>query len=417
MVCKVLLVGNGAREHSIAKKVVDNNGILYSYMSKENPGIARISKKVVLGSLNNFDKLKKFKKVDYAIIGPENPLANGIVNYLEDKLKIPVCGPRKEVAKIESSKIFSRLLLDAYDISGNVPYVIGKTTKDLETAVSEFGMDFVIKPDGLTGGKGVKVSGDHFKKLTEAQVYVRELLKKDGEFLIEEKKKGQEFSLQVFTDGKNIIPMPLVRDYKRAYENEQGPNTGSMGSYSLPSHNLPFLKKAEYENALNIVRCTIEALNQQNGIRYKGILYGQFMKTEDGIFLIEYNVRFGDPEAMNVLKLLDTDFNEVAQQIIDGNLRSVKFKDLATVCTYLVPKGYPTKPEKDKTITIEPSLTSDLYFASVYSNKKQIRTTNSRAIALVEEGESLEIARDKVYQNIDKIKGELFFRKDIGTLL
>ncbi|MHA2256313.1 MAG: hypothetical protein ACXAAM_09585 [Candidatus Heimdallarchaeaceae archaeon] len=144
---KVLLIGNGAREHAIAKKIVENDGKLYSYMERENPGIADISKKFVVGDLSDFSKLSVFKKVDYAIVGPENPLANGISNYLEDKLNIPTCGPREEVARIESSKVFTRCLMDAYDIPGNIPYTICSSIDDLANAIKEFGMEIAIKPD------------------------------------------------------------------------------------------------------------------------------------------------------------------------------------------------------------------------------------------------------------------------------
>ncbi|MFW9853353.1 MAG: phosphoribosylamine--glycine ligase, partial [Candidatus Thorarchaeota archaeon] len=286
---KVLLVGNGAREHAIAKKIVENDAKLYSYMSTENPGIADLSRKSVLGEINDFEKLNQFRKVDYAIIGPENPIASGITNYLEEKLDIPTCSPRQEVARIESSKIFARCLLDAYDIPGNVPYVICNSIRDLEDAIKEFGLEIAIKPDGLTGGKGVRVYGDHFTTFREAKDYARNILSKSNEFLVEEKKEGKEFSLQVFTDGKTIVPMPLVRDYKRAYDNEEGPNTGSMGSYSLADHKLPFLKKSDTEKAISILERSIDALEKQTGIKYKGVLYGQFMKTLDDIYLIEFN--------------------------------------------------------------------------------------------------------------------------------
>ena len=414
---KILLVGNGAREHAIAKKIIESQSTLFSYMSRENPGIADLSKRFVIGNLEKFDKLKKFKSVDFAIVGPENPLAAGITNYLEDELEIPTCGPRKEVAKIESSKIFTRYLLDIYDIPGNVPYTICNSRNDLETVVQEFGKDFVVKPDGLTGGKGVKVFGDHFSDLHQVEDYALTLLKNDKEFLIEEKIQGGEFSLQVFTDGHAVIPMPLVRDYKRAYDDEKGPNTGSMGSYSLPSHNLPFVEKKDKEKALEIIKKTVEALYKHTNIRYKGILYGQFMKTNDKIYLIEFNVRFGDPEALNVLKLLNTDFSIILEKIIDGNLKKAEFDSLATVCTYLVPKGYPTNPIQEESIEIDSSISSDIHYASVYRNKKTIKTTKSRALALIETGSSLEEARKKIQENLSKIKGKLFHRTDIGKLL
>ncbi|MCE7740868.1 MAG: phosphoribosylamine--glycine ligase [Candidatus Heimdallarchaeota archaeon] len=414
---KVLLVGNGAREHSIAMKIVENDAKLFSYMSRENPGIADLSKKFSIGDLNNFEKLKKYRNVDFAIIGPENPLANGITDYLEDKLGIPTCGPRQNVAKIESSKIFTRYLMDIYNVPGNVSYMIGKSVEDLDVAVDEFGTDFVIKPDGLTGGKGVKVYGDHLTNIHEATKYVKTLINREGEYLIEEKKKGKEFSLQVFTDGSNILPMPLVRDYKRAYENEEGPLTGSMGSYSLPDHNLPFLSKKDYKDALNIIKKTLKALNQNTGEKFKGILYGQFMKTEDSIFLIEYNVRFGDPEALNVLKLLQTDFLQIASQIIDGNLSKAEFQKQATVCTYLVPQGYPQNPVKEEPVEVDPAINKDIFYASVYRDKSTIRTTSSRAIALVTKGDDLESAKIENDRKITQIKGNLFYRKDIGTYL
>ena len=414
---KVLLVGNGAREHAIAKKIVEDDTKLYSYMSTENPGIADLSRKTILGEMSDFSKLDQFRKVDYAIIGPENPIAYGIANYLEEKLDIPTCSPKKEVARIESSKIFARCLLDAYDIPGNVPYFICRSLRDLEDAIKEFGLKIVIKPDGLTGGKGVRVYGDHFSTFREAKDYARTLLSKSDEFLIEEKKEGKEFSLQVFTDGKKIVPMPLVRDYKRAFENEEGPNTGSMGSYSLAEHILPFLAKSDIDKAINIMERTIEALEKQTNLRYKGVLYGQFMKTTDDIYLIEFNVRFGDPEALNVLQLLETDFNELSHQMIDGNLKKASFRPLSTVCTYLVPNGYPTSPKDSQEINIRNSIDIDLYYASVYRTKNSLRTTKSRSIALVGTGKNLEEARDKINKNISKIEGDLHYRKDIGLYL
>jgi phosphoribosylamine--glycine ligase len=414
---KVLLIGNGAREHAIAKKIVENGGALYSYMSRENPGIADLSKKFRIGKLDDFTKLKKYRNVDYAIVGPENPLSEGITNYLEDKLKIPTCGPRKEVAKIESSKIFTRYLLDAYDIPGNIPYTICRSIDDLEDAIHEFGLEIVIKPDGLTGGKGVRVHGDHFTCFKGVRDYAKQLLAQDTEFLVEEKIKGKEFSLQVFTDGKSITPMPLVRDYKRAYNGEKGPNTGSMGSYSLPSHDLPFLSEKDIQSAIGILGKTINALKKETGTDYKGILYGQFMKTNGKIHVIEFNVRFGDPEAINVLKLLKTDFNLIAQQIIDGTLGRTEFSNQATVCTYLVPKGYPTDPKENRPIKVDTNMNADLYYASVFREKKEIKTTKSRAIAIIETGSNLEEAKQKINDNITKIKGDLFYRNDIGVLL
>jgi len=415
--CKVLLIGNGAREHAISKKIVEDGGKLYSYMSRENPGIADLSEEFIIGDLTSFEKLKKFSHVDYAIVGPEQPLAVGITNYLEDILEIPTSSPRQEVAKIETSKSFARCLLDNYGISGNPSFKVCHDLDDFDSAIQELGLEVVIKPDGLTGGKGVRVYGDHFSTYNEGKAYATQLLVKEGKFIVEEKLYGQEFSLQVFTDGNNLEPMPLVRDYKRAYNGEKGPNTGSMGSYSLPDHTLPFLRESDTQQALTILQDTINALKKHTGIRYKGVLYGQFMKTDSGVYLVEFNVRFGDPEAINVLKLLKSDYDELNLSMIEGHLKSAEFSSHATVCIYLVPEGYPVQPTSNSVINITDSLTSDLYYASVYREKGLIKTTTSRAVALLSEGKSLDEARENVHKDLSKIEGKLFWRTDIGQLL
>ncbi|UJG42108.1 MAG: phosphoribosylamine--glycine ligase [Candidatus Heimdallarchaeum aukensis] len=413
---KVLLIGNGAREHAMAKKIVENENKLFSYMAYENPGIADISEKFILGNLTNFEKLSKFENIDYAIIGPELPLSFGLTNYIEDKLEIPVASPRQEVAKIETSKSFARNLLEKYEIEGNPVFKICKTISDFESFVKENGLEIAIKPDGLTGGKAVKVFGDHFSSYSEAEEIVKQTIAKDGLVIIEKKVKGKEFSLQVFTDGKNIQLMPLVRDYKRAYEGDKGPNTGSMGSYSLPDHHLPFLKQNDVEKAVDILKKTIKALKEHTNIPYVGVLYGQFMKSERNVFLIEFNARFGDPEAINVLKLLKDDYNVINQNMIDQSLKKVNFENKATVCNYLVPKGYPINPLKDEKITISYPLKSDLFYASVYRENGTIRTTTSRSLALLGVGNDIFKAKRKVIEDITKIKGKLYWRTDIGEL-
>ncbi|RLG15261.1 phosphoribosylamine--glycine ligase [Candidatus Pacearchaeota archaeon] len=416
MVEKVLLVGNGAREHAMAKKIVENENKLFSYMNYENPGIADLSEKFILGNLTNFEKLSMFKNIDYAIVGPELPLSYGITNYIEDKLGIPVASPREEVAKIETSKSFARQILDTYRIEGNPYFKICETISDFESFVKENDLEIAIKPDGLTGGKAVKVYGDHFSSYSEAEVIVKQILSRDELVIIEQKIKGKEFSLQVFTDGKNIQLMPLVRDYKRAYEGDKGPNTGSMGSYSLPDHHLPFLEQNDVEKAINILKKTIKALKEHTSIPYVGVLYGQFMKSEGKIFLIEFNARFGDPEAINVLKLLKDDYNIINQSMIDQSLKNVNFENKATVCNYLVPKGYPLNPLRDRRIIINHPLKSDLFYASVYRKNKAIRTTTSRSLALLGVGDNIVEAKKKVNEDLTRIEGKLYWRTDIAEL-
>ena len=411
---KVLLVGNGAREHAIAKKIVEDNGILFSYMSKENPGIADLSQKFLIGDLNDFKKLDHFKSVDYAIVGPEQPLTEGIADYLEEKLDIPTCSPRKVVSQIESSKIYARKLLDENNLPGNPKYRICSSLDDFKNVIKEFGIEVAIKPDGLTGGKGVRVYGDHFSNYDQAKDYVEILQRQQSQFIVEEKLVGKEFSLQTYADRKTLIPMPIVKDYKRAFDGDKGQNTGSMGSYSLPSHSLPYLSSADTVSALKIMKKTVEIIHKKTSFSYVGVFYGQFMKTDNGIFLVEFNARFGDPEALNVLKIQETGFNSVCLSMIDHNLKKVAFSPLATSCVYLVPEGYPTKPLENQFIEVKDSQNYDLYYASVYRRDNQIFTTKSRAIAVVGTGTTLQDARESVMANIPKIKGKLFHRKDIG---
>jgi phosphoribosylamine--glycine ligase len=205
--------------------------------------------------------------------------------------------------------------------------------------------DFVVKPDGLTAGKGVKVFGEHLHSIDQAFAYATEVLETHPRVQIEERLEGEEFSLQTITDGRSVIHCPLVQDHKRAFAGDQGPNTGGMGSYSCADFSLPFLSDADVLQAHIISEKVIEALNAETGRPYKGVLYGGFIATADGVRLIEYNARFGDPEAMNVLPILDADFADLCFSVAEGTLgdTSWSFQSRATVCKYVVPEAYPDK--------------------------------------------------------------------------
>ena len=213
--------------------------------------------------------------------------------------------------------------------------------KGVSDFLKKLGDNYVVKYDGLAGGKGVKVSGDHLKNHHDAIEYCDNLIQKGSTFLIEEKFIGEEFSLMSFCDGTNIKHMPAVQDHKRAYDGDLGPNTGGMGSYSDQNLSLPFLKDSDIKEAQSINRETLKALKEHFKEDYKGILYGGFMATTNGIKLIEYNARFGDPEAMNVLSILKTDLVEICEHIINGSLDKIdiQFENKATVCKYAVPEG------------------------------------------------------------------------------
>lgn len=227
---RVLVVGNGAREHAIVKALHRSDAQICAYMNKNNPGIVTLAKLgTQIGNLSDFEQIKNFAtqmEINFVIVGPEAPLTQGITDYLA-KYNIPVIGPTKKCAQLESSKIFTRNLLQKYNSSINIEFAVLSDMKQIENFVAQIGKEnVVIKPDGLTGGKGVRVWGDHFQNLTEIYEYAKELLDKDGSLIIEEKLVGEEFTLMCFVDGKNVCPMPVVQDHKRAYEGDKGPNTG-----------------------------------------------------------------------------------------------------------------------------------------------------------------------------------------------
>ncbi|MHA1758808.1 MAG: phosphoribosylamine--glycine ligase [Promethearchaeota archaeon] len=419
-----LVVGHGAREHVIGEALVLSGAKLYAFMSFKNAGLEELSEgRIKIHSETDFREIINFCKenrIDFAVIGPEAPLCVGIVDALE-KNGIPCVGPPIEAAQLEGSKVFTRNLLEKYNIKSNVRSKMFNSMDGVEEYIKDMGVEnIVVKPDGLTGGKGVKVFGDHLFSKEDIINYCQELINQNSLFLLEEKCDGEEFTLQTFVDGKNVIGSPIVQDHKRAYENDEGPNTGGMGSYSMEDHLMPFIDKNDVNAALEDMKKVVAAVKRETGTEYKGILYGQFMKTANGIKLIEFNVRFGDPEAMNILPLLKTNFVEICQQILDGNIKTeIEFEKKATVCKYLAPEGYPVNPKKDELIKINKEKMKEIgakyYYASVYRDGDYVYTTTSRAIGILGIAENLEAAEKIAEQGVKCVEGKLFHRKDIGT--
>ena len=409
---KALVVGNGAREHAIAKKLSEEQLELYSAMSRVNPGIAGLSKEVALLDLNNPESYSRFYDVDIAFIGPEAPLAAGVVDYLAD-MGVATVGPSRAAARLEWSKAYARQFLEAQGIPGNPEFKVCRSMGEVKGFLDRH-PEVAVKPDGLTGGKGVKVAGEHLHGREEVEAYCAERIAMDGLVVLEEKLEGREFTLQAYCDGRNLKFMPLVRDYKRAYDNDEGPNTGSMGSFSCPDHGLPDLDEGVVEEGKRIMRETVKAMRLR-GEEYKGVLYGGFMATARGTFLLEYNCRFGDPEAINVLSIQEKPLTEVGFGIVEGRLPGFGFEEQATVCVYLVPEGYPTNPVRDQPIQVGEGIKSEVYYASVYDDNGVIRTTGSRAVALLGKGETVPEARGRVYQDVGKVVGRLRYRRDIAA--
>ncbi|HNT91766.1 MAG TPA: phosphoribosylamine--glycine ligase [Smithellaceae bacterium] len=422
----ILLIGNGAREHAIAEAIMRSpqNPRLFSFMKSNNPGIASLSEKIKIGSYSDLDAITGFakeNKIDFAVIGPEDPLNNGVVDALA-KADVPSVGPTKSLARLETSKSFTRNLVNKYKISGNPKYKVFLAMDGVEKFLNEL-EGIVLKPDGLTGGKGVMVQGDHFSTKKEALKLCEQILGGGSSVIVEEKFDGEEFSLQCLCDGKTVVGTPLVQDHKRRFDGDKGPNTGGMGSYSLPDHSMPFLKSSDIEAGLEITRQVAAALSKETGSPYKGIMYGGFIATKNGVKLLEYNARFGDPEAMNILPLLKTDFVEICWHVIDGTLDKIKieFEHKATVCKYVVPKGYglpadhPDAASSKAKIEVDDVGKARLYYSSIDKKEDGLYLSSSRAIGIVGIADTLEEARKIAEEGVKAIKGPVAYREDIGT--
>jgi len=423
---RILLIGNGAREHVIAETVKRSahDTALFSCMKSNNPGIASLSDDVLVGSYDDREEIVEFAKgkgVDFAIIGPEDPLNNGIVDFLK-KEGIPSVGPTKSLARLETSKTFTRNLLEKYDIPGNPLFRTFSSIEGIEKFIG--GLEgVVVKPDGLTGGKGVMVQGDHFQTKAEALEHCRKILEEHSSVMVEEKFEGEEFSLQCLCDGITVVATPPVQDHKRRFVGDKGPNTGGMGSYSIEDHSLPFLKKEDVAEGLAITRRVAQAIHKETGEYYKGIMYGGFIVTRQGVRLLEYNARFGDPEAMNILPLLKTDFVDICRAVIDGTLKdlNIEFEKKATVCKYIVPKGYglpadhPDAGSTSSKIEVPDTGNVKLYYSSVDKREDGLYMTSSRAIGIVGIADTLGRAEEIAEGAIASIKGPIDHRPDIGT--
>ncbi|ATZ61183.2 MAG: phosphoribosylamine--glycine ligase [Methanosarcinales archaeon Met12] len=413
---KLLIVGSGGREHAIAETLARSrrHPAMYAVMKNHNPGIARLCEGILIAEETDISKVTGYAdkiKTDLAIIGPEAPLAAGIVDALEE-IDVPAVGPKKTVARIESDKVWARQLMRKHGIKGCPVFRVFGDADDACEFIDGFEKGAVVKPAGLTGGKGVKVVGDQVDK-DGAKEYVKGLLEK-GQVVIEERLVGEEFTVQAFVDGKALASSPAVQDHKRAYEGDRGPNTGGMGSYSDAGDILPFMAEQDYVDGIKIMKQTVAALKKETGVEYKGILYGQFMLTADGLKVIEFNCRFGDPEAMNVLPLLNTDLVEIAYDILNGSLSDVEFMRKATVCKYAVPKGYPAKPIIGAKLSIEPIEDALLFYASVNEVDGEIYTTSSRSLAVVGIADTISEAEKKAENALSRIKGHIQCRHDIG---
>lgn len=416
---KILLIGGGGREDAVARKIVESGSELYAALKNRNPSILSLSKEHLICNELDYGKIADFadsRKVDLAFIGPDPVLDTPLAAEL-DKKGILVASPSRNAARIETSKAYMRELLNNHNISGNIFSKLFTDRNELSEFLSSSSMEFAIKPIGLTGGKGVKVMGEHLNGFDESFNYASQLIEKDGQVLLEERLKGEEYTLQVFTDGKKILPTPLAQDFKRAYEGDKGPNTGGMGTITDADGLLPFVSKSSRDKAASIMQDIVTAMAKDGDI-FKGVMYGQFMETSEGPKVIEINARFADPESMNILSLFKGDFTELLYSIAEGSLKTgITFDQKATVLKYIVPKGYGTKSEPGTVEINRSGLGQDtrLYYAAVSGTLDKVEMTSSRSLALVGIADSIEEASDVVESNLSNFTGDYFLRHDIGS--
>jgi phosphoribosylamine--glycine ligase len=407
----VLLVGGGGRAHALARALADDCE-LYACAGTRNPGIAALAAGVERIDETDADAVRAYAErigATLAVVGPESALAAGVADALS-AAGVYTFGPDAETARIETDKAYQRRFMAEHDLPGRPGF---ETFDDPEAAaahVADLDRDVALKPRGLTGGKGVRVTGDQIDRAA-APDYVRE--SGYDEWVIEDRLVGEEFTVQAFVANGDVRPTPAVQDHKRAYEGDEGPNTGGMGSYADATPALPFLTRAEYDRAVEILEATVDALDG-----YTGVLYGQFMLTAEGPMVVEYNARLGDPEAMNVLPVLETPLIDVLTAARAGDpLPDLSFAPRATVCKYAVPAGYPTEPEAGARVTVDESSVGDalLFYASVDERADGLYTTTSRSFAVVGRGETIAAAEAEASDALAAVGDGLRVRHDVGT--
>ncbi|MEH7223370.1 phosphoribosylamine--glycine ligase [Bacillus sp. JJ1566] len=413
---KVLVVGRGGREHTLVWKVTQSPKVDTVYAAPGNPGLQDFATLVNIDE-NDFDSLIEFVKkeqIGLTLVGPEVPLINGIVNRFQAE-GLAIFGPTKEAALLEGSKSFAKEIMKKYNIP-TAEYETFTSYEEAKQYILEKGAPIVIKADGLAAGKGVTVA----LTLDEALESIYDMLEanKFGEasaqVVIEEFLAGEEFSLMAFVDGKTAYPMVISQDHKRAFDNDEGPNTGGMGAYSP----VPQISEEVVQTAIEtIITPTVKALETE-GRSFTGILYAGLILTENGPKVIEYNARFGDPETQVVLPRLESDFIEVIEGLLAQKEIALEWSDKATLGVVLASKGYPESYEKGAVIeglnTLDENIT--VFHAGTDMVNEHFVTNGGRVLTVVASGESLEDAQNFVYKEAVKIQcSNLFYRKDIGN--
>lgn len=408
---RVLVVGAGGRCHAILDALKKSKHNLELYCAPGNAGIASIAHIVDIKE-TNVEALKGFalqNKIDLTVVGPEIALAAGIVNEF-NKAGLKIFGPTKEAAQIETSKAYAKALMKKYHIP-TAGYEVFSDYNQAIDYVRGHTLPIVLKYDGLAAGKGVVIA----TRLEEAEATLKDMLIDDkfgsSSVVIEDYLEGPEFSFMCFVSGADVYPLEVSQDHKRAYNNDLGPNTGGMGAYS----GVPIISDSDKEYALKKIMETTALALIKEGCPFKGVLYGGLMKTKDGIKVIEFNARFGDPETEVVLPKLKNDLFDVFCDIIDGNKVNLAFDPMYYLGVVLASKGYPGSYEKGYLIEGLEDVDGIVYHMGTKLEAGKYYTNGGRVLIVVAKGNTLLEAQQNANREASKIKSSnLFYRTDIG---
>jgi len=415
----ILVIGSGGREHAIVWKVAKSRKVKKIFCAPGNPGIAQLAECVSI-KIDDINGLREFavkEKIDLTVVGPELPLTLGIVDSFEEK-GLNIFGPSKKAAEIEGSKVFAKDLMQKYEIPTAV-YRVFKNPKNAKDYVKEHSLPLVVKADGLAAGKGVIIC----KTNEDALDAIRLIMEKRGfgragdRVIVEDFLKGQEVSFLAITDGKTVIPLPPCQDHKAVFDGDKGPNTGGMGAYS-PTPLVTAKLKDEIMN--NIMIPTVKAMEKEER-PYKGVLYAGLMITKDGPRVLEYNCRFGDPEAQPIMMRLKNDLIDVLSASVEKRLNRIKLNcdNKVAISVVMASKGYPGNYEKGKEIRgvedVSRLKNVVVFHAGTAINGNKLVTAGGRVLDVTAMGVGIKRAMNKVYQAVSRIQWEgAHYRKDIG---
>jgi phosphoribosylamine---glycine ligase len=409
---KILVIGSGAREHALAEAFHRSAHQPHIIVSPGNAGIAREFETVALESNEDIEDFCIIDGVDFVLIGPEQPLADGLSDHLRSQ-GIKVIGPSKAAARIESSKIFAKELMSKYNIPTS-RFEVYSSFDEASVALTSWNYPLVIKADGLAAGKGVYIANTHDEALEKITgLMQKKILGESGSrIVLEEYLSGWEVSLFAFTDGDSYKTTIFSQDHKQLYDDDQGPNTGGMGAYA------PVPEAEFYKNDIEkkIIDPVLKALTEE-GCPFQGILYIGLMITADGPKVIEFNCRLGDPETQTILPLLESDLVDICTAILSHNVNDmeVKWQNKTAVCVYAVGKDYPHLKSKNIPIVFSAHMESHAFYGGVAVNGNDLVTDGGRIIAVTSVGFSKAEARTKVYHDLNKVFFEgMHYRKDIG---